>query len=64
MSKIVFLEHLCDHIQENRVHHLRTVVTKDFIGGFIHMVSTFSMHCGYLAHSESGAAIFFFFQTR
>jgi len=37
MSKTVFLEHLCDHIQENRVHHLRTVVTKDFIEHYSHL---------------------------
>jgi len=33
MSKAVFLEQLCEHIQEKRVQHLRSLVSKDFIGG-------------------------------
>ena len=34
LSKAVFLEQLCEHIQEKRVQHLRPLISKDFIGGY------------------------------
>lgn len=32
LSKAVFLEHLCQYIQDNKLNAVRTVVAKDFIG--------------------------------
>ena len=32
LSKAVFLEHLCEHIQLGKLRNIRTVVAKDFVG--------------------------------
>ena len=32
LSKAVFLEQLCEYIRDSKIHSMRTVVVKDFIG--------------------------------